>query len=115
MTEAVQRTWGNYRVLHTVGDHVKVKEITVNPHSCLSMQRHKDRAEFWFVALGEATVYTIDTQTTDTELQCKMVMHQHCWIDTNNWHQLCNETDQPLRLIEIQHGANCVEEDIERR
>ena len=28
---------------------------------------------------------------------------------------LCNETDQPLKLIEIQFGDNCVEEDIERR
>jgi hypothetical protein len=28
---------------------------------------------------------------------------------------LCNETDEPLKLIEIQYGEDCVEEDIERR
>jgi hypothetical protein len=28
---------------------------------------------------------------------------------------LCNETDRPLKLIEIQYGESCVEEDIERR
>jgi len=28
---------------------------------------------------------------------------------------LCNETDQPLKLIEIQYGENCIEEDIERK
>jgi hypothetical protein len=28
---------------------------------------------------------------------------------------LCNDTDQPLKLIEIQYGADCVEQDIERK
>jgi mannose-6-phosphate isomerase-like protein (cupin superfamily) len=40
--------------------------------------------------------------------------HQHIHINCNEWHQLCNETDQPLRVVEIQYGVNCVEEDIER-
>ena len=28
---------------------------------------------------------------------------------------LANETDEPLKVVEIQYGENCVEEDIERR
>ena len=110
-----QRTWGYYRVLHEVGTQTKLKELTVNPKTCLSMQRHDERAEFWFVAEGEATVYTLDTATTDTDVKCSMTVHQSCWISVNEWHQLCNETDQPLKLIEIQYGQNCVEEDIERK
>jgi cytidyltransferase-like protein len=110
-----QRSWGYYRVLHEVGAYTKLKELTVNPKTCLSMQRHDQRAEFWFVAEGEATVYTVDTTTTDTEVKCSMTVHESCWISVNEWHQLCNETDQPLKLIEIQFGENCVEEDIERR
>lgn len=110
-----QRSWGYYRVLHEVGTQTKLKELTVNPKTCLSMQRHDQRAEFWFVAEGEATVYTVDTTTTDTEVKCSMIVHESCWISVNEWHQLCNETDQPLKLIEIQFGENCVEEDIERR
>lgn len=109
------RTWGYYRVLHEVGQQTKLKELTVNPKTCLSMQRHEHRAEFWFVAEGEATVYTLDTASTDSEVKCSMTVHQHCWIALNEWHQLCNETDRPLKLIEIQYGDNCVEEDIERR
>jgi mannose-6-phosphate isomerase-like protein (cupin superfamily) len=31
------------------------------------------------------------------------------------WHQLVNAHDTPLKLVEIQYGTNCVEEDIERR
>jgi mannose-6-phosphate isomerase-like protein (cupin superfamily) len=79
------------------------------------MQRHDQRAEFWFVAEGEATVYTLDSTTTDAEVKCSMTMHESTFISVNEWHQLCNETDQPLKLIEIQYGDNCVEEDIVRR
>jgi cytidyltransferase-like protein len=109
------RTWGYYRVLHEVGNHVKLKELTVNPKTCLSMQRHENRSEFWFVAEGEATVYTVDPHSTDYDLLASPAKHQSTWIKLGEWHQLCNETDQPLRLIEIQYGNNCVEEDIERR
>jgi hypothetical protein len=56
------------RVLHEVGNHVKLKELTVAPKTCLSMQRHDQRAEFWFVAEGEATVYTVDPHSTDRDL-----------------------------------------------
>lgn len=110
-----ERAWGYYRVLHEVGTKTKLKELTVMPKTCLSMQRHDQRAEFWFVAQGEATVYTVDPRSTDTEVKCWMKMHQSSFIARNEWHQLCNETDQPLRLIEIQYGDNCVEQDIERR
>jgi D-beta-D-heptose 7-phosphate kinase/D-beta-D-heptose 1-phosphate adenosyltransferase len=109
------RSWGYYRVLHEVGNHVKLKELTVNPKTCLSMQRHDKRAEFWFVAEGEATVYTVDPHSTEYDLMASPAKHQSTWIRLNEWHQLCNETDQPLKLIEIQYGEDCVEEDIERK
>ncbi len=109
------RAWGYYCVLHEVGTHVKLKELTVSPKTCLSMQRHEKRAEFWFVAEGEATVYTVDPYSTDYDLLASPARHQSTWIRLNEWHQLCNETDEPLKLIEIQYGEDCVEEDIERR
>ena len=109
------RTWGYYRVLHEVGANTKLKELTVTPKTCLSMQRHDKRAEFWFVAEGEATVYTLDEASTDQEVKCSLTMHEHTFIKVNEWHQLCNETNQPLKLIEIQYGDRCVEEDIQRR
>ena len=114
-TPRTDRAWGHYRVLHEVGPHTKLKELTVMPGQRLSMQRHDQRAEFWFVAEGEATVYTIDDASTDQEIKCELTVHEHTFIKTNEWHQLCNETDQPLKLIEIQYGDRCVEEDIERQ
>jgi len=109
------RAWGYYRVLHEVGSSTKLKELTVNPKTCLSMQRHEHRAEFWFVAEGEATVYTVDPNSTEYDLLASPAKHQSTWIKLNEWHQLCNETDQPLKLIEIQYGDDCIEEDIERK
>jgi len=109
------RSWGYYRVLHEVGANTKLKELTVNPKTCLSMQRHEKRAEFWFVAEGEATVYTVDPHSTDHDIMASPAKHQHTFIRLNEWHQLCNETDHPLKLIEIQYGEDCVEEDIERK
>ena len=108
------RHWGYYRVLHEVGSKTKLKELTVNPKTCLSMQRHEERSEFWFVAEGEASVYTLD-QSSDHDHIGTFKQHQYIFIGRNQWHMLCNETDNPLKLIEIQYGDNCVEEDIERR
>ena len=108
-----QREWGHYRVLHETPG-TKVKELTVMPGQRLSMQRHHDRAEHWHVSDGTATVYTINRKS-DQELLGEFTQFQHIHIAREEWHQLCNETDQPLRVVEIQYGVNCVEEDIERR
>lgn len=107
------RQWGYYRVLHENGKEVKVKELTVEPGKLLSMQRHQERAEHWFVSEGTATVYTLNA-STDVELRGVYTQHQSLHIPVTEWHQLANETDKPLKIVEIQYGTNCVENDIER-
>lgn len=109
------RPWGYYRVLHENGAEVKLKELTVDPGMCLSMQRHSERSEFWFVAEGEASVYTVDSKSTDIEHMGFYKKFDYLFIDKNQWHRLCNETTYPLKIIEIQYGISCVEEDIERK
>ena len=103
-----ERPWGYYRVLHTVGQNVKVKELTVEPGKSLSLQRHQDRAELWFVAEGLAG---LNWEYGGTKLkQFKTEI-----IQPNEWHQLYNPTDKPLKVVEIQYGNRCDEEDIERK
>lgn len=109
-----RRPWGYYRVLHETPG-VKVKELTVDPGAALSMQKHQGRAEFWLVSSGEATVYGLDTASTDAELRGRFGKHQYLHIDTNEWHQLVNEDPNPLKIVEIQYGERCEEDDIERR
>lgn len=108
------RDWGYYRVLHTVDPTLKVKELTVEPGKWLSMQRHNQRSEFWFVAQGTATVYTLNA-STDFELMAVVNTHGHVWVDNRQWHQLRNEHEVPLKVVEIQFGSNCEELDIERQ
>ena len=109
-----ERTWGYYRVLKEYGPNVKLKELTVEPGKSLSMQRHEKRAEHWFVAEGIATVYSVDS-STDVELLGTYEQFQHVHINRTQWHQLCNETNNPLKIIEIQYGDDCIETDIERQ
>jgi cytidyltransferase-like protein len=109
-----ERSWGYYRVLHEPNGRVKLKELTVDPGKYLSMQRHADRSEFWFVSEGEATLYTVN-KSTDAELVGKFAEHNHMWIPKTAWHQLVNESESPLKVIEIQFGDKCIEEDIERK
>lgn len=108
-----QRKWGYYRVLHENGPGVKVKELTVESGKALSMQRHQKRSEHWFVSEGTASVYTLNV-STDMELRGKYNLHESLHINTNEWHMLVNETNKPLKIVEIQYGEECAEEDIER-
>ena len=109
-----ERTWGYYRVIHEYNEHTKVKELAVPPGGKLSMQRHKERAEHWFVAEGTATVYTVNNKT-DVDTLGVYTQHQSLHIPVGTWHQLANEHETTLKLVEIQYGTNCVESDIERR
>lgn len=109
----VDRVWGWYETLREIDKHTKVKELVVEPGKKLSMQRHNKRSEHWFVVEGTASVYTLNC-SSDHYLIGKYSKHESLHIDKLQWHQLCNETDEPLKIIEIQYGEDCDEEDIER-
>jgi cytidyltransferase-like protein len=107
------REWGYYRVLHEVPG-MKVKELTVEPGKSLSMQRHHNRSEYWIVSEGRAMVNT----QTDSGYQLPSLVldaHQETHIPVEGWHQLTNPFKEPLRVVEIQYGAACNEDDIERQ
>jgi cytidyltransferase-like protein len=108
-----ERPWGYYRVLHEVSG-MKVKELTINPGKQLSMQRHNLRAEFWIVSEGTAILnsrmpggYSLPS--------LKLMTHASYTIPKQDWHQLTNPFDIPCRIVEIQYGESCVEDDIERQ
>jgi len=103
-----ERPWGYYRVLHEVPG-MKVKELTVNPGQTLSMQRHTSRAEYWQVSEGRCVV------EGEGQRQTSLDIHDSYHISTNAWHRLYNPFEEPCRIVEIQYGPNCVEEDIERQ
>jgi cytidyltransferase-like protein len=108
-----ERQWGYYRVLHEV-DGCKVKELTIDPYSSLSMQRHFKRNEFWLVSEGKCLLnsmmnngYTLPSK--------ELEQHMSVYIPVGHWHQLINPYDWPCKIVEIQYGDSCIEEDIERK
>lgn len=107
------RTWGYYRILHDVPG-CKVKELTVEPGQSLSMQRHFKRHEFWHVTEGSCVLdmtlpsgYALPPMDLST--------HSQVQIPQGDWHRLSNPYNIPCRIVEIQYGEECVEEDIERK
>jgi mannose-6-phosphate isomerase-like protein (cupin superfamily) len=109
-----ERPWGYYRVLHQDGPGMKLKELTVNPGCSLSMQRHRYRFEHWFVTEGTATINTLDADGK-TVMKNFVMKNMQTYIGREEWHQLVNKSDTPLKVIEIQFGEQCTEEDIERK
>ena len=107
-----ERQWGYYRVLHEVPG-MKVKELTVNPGKSLSMQRHKSRSEFWIVSEGQAMVNRSTPLNFDLP-PAELNKHDQLHIVQQEWHQLTNPYSHPLKIVEIQYGGQCIEEDIER-
>ena len=103
-----ERPWGYYRVLHEVPG-MKVKELTVNPGKSLSMQRHQHRAEYWIVSEGQCSV------NLEGDILKNLEQHNTIDIPIGCWHQLSNPFDIPCRIVEIQYGDSCIEEDIERK
>lgn len=101
------RPWGYYRVLYDIPG-TKVKELVVEPGKSLSMQRHEQRAEYWMVTEGECKV--------EKEFGAIFVrQHETVNIATGAWHQLSNPFKEPCKVVEIQYGPNCSEDDIERK
>jgi len=110
----VERSWGYYRVMHDVPGY-KVKELIVDPNKKLSLQKHRKRAEFWFISEGIASIVYQNAPTWKVTVTRELQQNENFLIPTNTWHQLCNNTDKPLKVIEIQFGPECIEEDIERK
>lgn len=84
-----KRAWGEYTVLFD-GPELKVKMLTVNPKSATSVQRHRKRSEHWVYA-----------------------DNAYKFVPAGEVHQLRNESDTPLTVVEVQIG-DCQEDDIER-
>ncbi len=100
------RPWGYYRVLSDEPDH-KVKRIVVYPGKRLSLQRHKRRAEHWFVVCGEGVV-TVDDERIEVKAGTSVD------IPKGAVHRMENTGDGDLAFIEVQTGDYFGEDDIER-
>lgn len=109
-----EKPWGYYKVLYR-SEGVKVKEIVVYPGKTLSYQRHNLRSELWLVTEGPAYINYPHPEDERVITQSFIDKHKFRHIDKGEWHQLNNPSNENIKLIEIQYGDKCTEDDIERK
>lgn len=107
-----ERVWGKFADLYTTTG-CKVKELVIKPGAGISFQRHFKRSEIWYVRSGEGFVkYSMSNPNkTDT---IKLFKDDIFVVQKEMWHQLYNESNEDLIIVEIQYGTETNEQDIER-
>lgn len=104
-----KRRWGEYKVIDNIEFHdgfcALTKQLTLEPGKSISYQRHNCRNEVWTFINGEGII------VLDGERR-KVGRGDVINIAKGQMHALKAIT--PLTFIEVQHGSNLIEEDIER-
>ena len=93
----IHRPWGFYDTL-SENEMFVIRELYVKPGRSLSSHTHKFRTENWIVLSGIATIIKEGTEITLNAQESSM-------IQANIPHQLCNHSDQELRVLEVQSGS----------
>ncbi len=105
-----ERFWGSYRVLDYTtlddGTEVLTKAITILPDKHISYQKHMLRTEVWTVIAGTGE-FVIDTRVTT------LAPGDVVRIFPDQWHAI--KAIEQMQIIEVQRGAELIEEDIIRR
>lgn len=110
----VTKKWGGYTDLYTTSNNkTKVKELVILPGESISMQKHFKRNEHWFVVEGTATAYSKDTDGNITQKGI-FTSHEMFSFLQEEWHKVYNKHKEILKIVEIQYGEECIEDDIER-
>jgi len=100
------RPWGGFEVLLDEPAY-KVKRITVNPGSRLSLQYHRRRQEHWFVVTGVG-VATVGQREIPVQPGSALDVPREAA------HRMRNTGAEPLTFIEVQRGDYFGEDDIVR-
>tara|TARA_A100001388_G_scaffold5706_1_gene4167 strand:+ start:936 stop:1712 length:777 start_codon:yes stop_codon:yes gene_type:complete len=109
---AEDRVWGKFFNLYQ-DNKMKLKELIIDPHKGMSLQRHFKRNEIWFVSQGECKVKF--KASGDNEFhEHHLRLHNVFKVSQEDWHQIFNPFEEECRIIEIQYGNETSEEDIER-
>jgi mannose-1-phosphate guanylyltransferase/mannose-6-phosphate isomerase len=100
------RPWGYYQSIDQ-GSRYQVKRIVVRPDGCLSLQKHRHRAEHWVVVRGAAEV------TLNGKIE-HVHENESIYLPIGSTHRLANPGKIDLELIEVQTGSYFGEDDIVR-
>jgi cytidyltransferase-like protein len=108
-----ERKWGSFFNLFQT-KNIKVKELIIKPGQKMSFQRHFKRNEIWLVSSGACYVAFANEGNINDIKKIKLAKYDHYLVPQRAWHQIINKFDEPVHIIEIQYGDECIENDIER-
>tara|TARA_Y100000590_G_scaffold449727_1_gene588322 strand:+ start:281 stop:1486 length:1206 start_codon:yes stop_codon:yes gene_type:complete len=100
------RPWGRYVNLFK-GNNFLVKELTINPNSSISLQKHNHRSEHWMITHGKPLI----------SLNKKKFFRkkdESIFIPSGSIHRIENKFKKPVKIIEVQTGSILKESDIIR-
>ena len=104
--ERENRPWGWFETI-AKNDSFHAKILNVYAGRSLSLQSHRFRSEHWVVVKGEATVVR-------GEQEFKLQSNESTYIHAGDRHQLRNDSEEELDVIEVQTGSYFGEDDIVR-
>jgi mannose-1-phosphate guanylyltransferase/mannose-6-phosphate isomerase len=102
----VRRTWGRYLTLLS-RERFKLKLLHFLAGKSCSMQRHHARSELWLCLYGDGIM------DGDTRNSYGITKGNWGLVDTGRWHRFT--AVKPTLILEVQFGARCEEDDIERK
>ena len=110
--DSERRLWGEFFNLFE-DKQVKVKELLLEPHKSMSMQKHFKRNEIWLVYEGQC-ILKHSKESPKKIKEIKLKKHSNIHIELGDWHQVINPYDEVCKIIEIQYGEETREDDIQR-
>ena len=100
------RPWGKYINLFR-GKNFLIKELTVNPKSSISLQKHHHRSEHWTITNGNPKI------TLNNKKFFKKP-NESVFIPLGSTHRIENPYKKPVKIMEAQIGSILKETDIVR-
>tara|TARA_Y100001970_G_scaffold104227_1_gene130582 strand:+ start:98 stop:1303 length:1206 start_codon:yes stop_codon:yes gene_type:complete len=100
------RPWGRYVNLFE-GKNFLIKELTVNPKSSISLQKHHHRSEHWMVTQGKPKI-------TLAKKRFFKKQNDSIFIPVGTIHRIENLYTLPVKIMEVQTGSILKETDIVR-
>ena len=100
------RPWGKYINLFS-GQNFLLKELTINPNSSISLQKHNHRSERWTVISGHPKI-TINKKIFFLK------PNEMTFIPKGSIHRIENVFNKMVKIVEVQMGSLLKETDIIR-
>ena len=99
--------WGSYKNLAS-SENFQINSLFVKVGASLSRRARLNRAEHWIIVSGEALIKS-------EERTFVVKTNESTFVPKGTFHQISNNSEEPLILIEVQSGKRLGDEDIVRQ